>query len=362
MARKPRILFILKHRLQSGGGQTVLKHSGLYNSASFVCNMLGARGYNVTLVQVVDNNDIDREVTRHAPDVVIIEALWVVPEKFHVLRKLHPHVRWVVRLHSELPFLANEGVAFDWINQYVRQPNVFVSTNSRTAQRDLEAYLDAKPSLLLASAPSALRDKLIYLPNYYPVRSSARTTRSFLRRGDLFHVGCFGAIRPMKNHLIQAAAAVRFAERHGLHCRFHVNAARTEQKGEVVLKNLRAFFHGLGSRHQLVEHGWLERDEFLALVGQMHIGLQVSFSETFNIVSADFVSEDVPIVVSSEVDWMPRFFTADPNDVKSMVAAMERTMWYDRSWTWLDWPRRELRKVVKDAERVWIHAMDAFGV
>ena len=348
MARLPRVLFILKLR-QPSGSYSALKHSGLYNSATFVKDLLARHGFEVKLVQVVDNNDIDRHVTQFRPDIAIIEALWVVPDKFTILQKLHPKVRWVIRLHSELPFLANEGVALEWVNQYLTHPNVYISANSPTAHRDLCEYVRAKAGKLL--------HKLIYLPNYYPVTMRARTTKSYLWKGDTVDVGCFGAIRPMKNHLLQAAAAVQFAEKHGLRCRFHVNAGRVEQKGEVVLKNLRAFFAGLKGKHELVEHGWLDRGDFLALVRTMHLGLQVSFSETFNIVSADFVGEDVPIVTSAEVSWMPNVFTASPTDTATIVRAMERALHYDRHWSWLEWPRRALRKVVRESEHIWIQAL-----
>jgi hypothetical protein len=37
----------------------------------------------------------------------------------------------------------------------------------------------------------------------------------------------------------------------------------------------------------------------------MDIGLQLSFTESFNIVSADFVNHGVPIVVSDAIKWLP---------------------------------------------------------
>jgi hypothetical protein len=349
---KPRTLFILKYRHQSGGSKTLLKHSGLFNSAMFVHEMLLANGYDSRLVQVIDNNEIDRQVTLNKPDVVIIEALWVVPEKFEVLRKLHPNVKWIIRLHSELPFLSNEGIAMDWINRYVVQPNVFVSANSERAQRDLSKYL-------AAHANTELKDKLVYLPNYYPTSKNAVGSKLFVN-GDTINVGCFGAIRPMKNHLLQAAAAVQYAEKHGLRCNFHINAGRVEARGDEVLKNLRAFFDGLGTKHNLVEHGWLDRRDFLQLVKTMDIGLQASLSETFNIVSADFVSQDVPIVTSSEVSWMPKFFVASPTDTESIVCAMERTLFYDRHFIWTEWQWRAMKKYVTQSERVWLHTLPKF--
>lgn len=350
MHKKPKVLFILKYRHHSGG-YGLLKHSGLFNSATFVHDMLRKNGYNSKLEQVVDNNEIDKYVTKHKPDIVIVEALWVVPEKFNVLRKLHPKVKWIIRLHSELPFLANEGIALDWINKYVKQDNVFVSANSTRAQHDLKNYLSA--------IDKKLSHKLVYLPNYYPTQKNAVESKLFTR-GDVLNVGCFGAIRPMKNHLIQAAAAVEFAERLGLRCVFHINAGRIEARGDEVLKNLRAFFDGLNGKHRLIEHGWLDRPEFLKLVKTMDIGLQVSLSETFNIVSADFVSQDVPIVTSREVMWMPKFFVAAPNSTESIICAMKRTLFYDRHFIWTEWQWRAMKKYVNASEKVWLETLPKF--
>lgn len=352
MRKKPHVLFILKHRHHSGG-KGLLKHSGLYNSATFVHDMLRKNGYTSTLEQVVDNNEIDKYVTLHRPDIVIIEALWVVPEKFQVLRKLHPNVKWIIRLHSELPFLANEGIAMDWINKCIVQDNVFISANSTRSQHDLRNYLKAKNK--------KIADKLIYLPNYYPTSKNAVDGKLF-NKDDVINVGCFGAIRPMKNHLIQAAAAVEFAERKNLRCRFHINAGRVEARGDEVLKNLRAFFEGFGGKHTLVEHGWLSRNDFLKLVKNMDIGLQVSLSETFNIVSADFVSQDVPIVTSAEVTWMPKFFVANPTSTESIICAMNRTLFYDRHFIWTEWQWRAMKKYVNKSEKVWLHTLPKFIV
>lgn len=347
----PKVLFILKYRHQSGGERAILKHSGLYNSATFVHEMLIANGYNSTLVQVVDNNEIDKYVTLHKPDLVIIEALWVVPEKFQILQKLHPRVKWIIRLHSELPFLANEGIAMEWINKYITLQNVFVSANSERSYRDLCNYiLTRDPGLV---------NKVVYLPNFYPTEKNAVIGRSASDSG-VIDIGCFGAIRPMKNHLLQAAAAVEFANRKGLHCRFHINSGRVEARGDEVLKNLRAFFNPLFGRHKLVEHPWMDRAEFLDLVKTMDIGLQVSLSETFNIVSADFVSQDVPIVTSSEVGWMPKFFVASPTNTESIIRAMSRTLFYDRHFVWTEWQWRAMRKYVRKSEKIWLGTLPTF--
>ncbi len=343
--KKPKVLFLLKLRHTSGGtGSTVLKSSGLRNSAMFCKDMLIEHGYKAKLVELVDNNSIDREVHQYKPDVVVIEALWVVPEKFNILRKLHPNVKWIIRVHSKITFLAGEGHAIEWINRCAQMKNVYVSMNSPQAHQNFVDYFRAKD-------PSGrLGTKLVYLPNFYPVKDTKLSSPTC---GDVVNVGCFGAIRLLKNPVAQAFAAIRYAEEVGKKCRFHVNAGRLEH-GEASLNNLRALFNNFHGKHELVEHDWLEREPFLALVRSMDIGLQLSLSESFNIVAADFVSEGVPIITSPEIDWMPPIFTASPTDIDDIVTTMHRTMFYVKYFRWLNLSKRLLRRYVAHAELTWL--------
>ena len=50
----------------------------------------------------------------------------------------------------------------------------------------------------------------------------------------------------------------------------------------------------------------------MAMVAQMNICMQVSLSESFNIVAADAVSQEVPLVGSPAISWLPRQSQADP--------------------------------------------------
>jgi hypothetical protein len=125
----------------------------------------------------------------------------------------------------------------------------------------------------------------------------------------------------LKNQLIQAMAAICLADKLGKVLRFHVNVARIEAHGLNVYKNLKALFEG--SRHQLVTHGWLNHPEFLDLVAFMDLGMQVSFSETFDIVAADFVYASVPVVGSSEVLWLNKDYIATCTDMNDIVEKLE---------------------------------------
>lgn len=296
---KPKILFICKQRPARYGASY-----GLLNSCKFLCNALNELGAEAKLVEVVDNNSIDREVHKFKPSHVFIEALWVVPEKFDVLIPLHSNVQWHVRLHSNTPFIANEGIAIEWIKKYAllqkKYPQFHISPNSSRMINDLQKSLNIP---------------MIYSPNIYQPDLKPTVEKNSIP--GVIQIGCFGAIRPLKNQLIQAMAAISFAEKTGKVLHFHMNHSRLEQNGDNVYKNLTSLFEG--SKHKLITHEWMSHEEFLKLIGQMDLGLQVSFSETFNIVAADFTYMNVPLVGSEEIEWLNSLYQSDTTYIDDII-------------------------------------------
>jgi hypothetical protein len=343
-----RVLFITKrgqiYSKEYSSGEYVLS-SGLRNSAQFVVDALIANGLEAKLAQVVDNNDIDREVTHYKPSHVMIEALWVIPEKFEILHRLHPTVQWVIRLHSEIPFLAQEGMAMDWLCRYLDYPNVLIAFNSIRTRDDFRRLLTAK------YGEEAVTARTLYLPNCYDVLPIVEPVPK-PDAGIAVDIGCFGAIRPLKNQLLQAVAAIVFADSRGLRLRFHINCTRVEQKGDPVLNNLGALFKH--SSHELIQHEWHAHSDFLAIVRTMDVGLQVSFTETFNIVSADFASLGVPVVVSNEIPWVANFYKVpSPTSLEDIISKLEFA--YDtRSGSPRIINHAQLRHVAFHAEIEWL--------
>lgn len=313
----PKVLFISKKRNDPYGISY-----GLYNSATFVTNYVGEYlGFETRFVQAVDGNEIDRVVTGYDPSHVVLEALWATPAKMDELMSLHRHRNrvWVIRTHSKFSFLANEGMACSWLwgYQHVSRKhhyNLILAPNTEGEAKDLAEVFDFGPGAQ-------------WLPNIYRPQPTDLPI-SIEKAADTLDVGCLGAIRPMKNTLTQAIAAMKYCDRNNLRLRFHVNGNRLEQKGEAVHNNMRSLFAG-HSGHELVEHRWRPHDEFIALVKGLDLGMQVSFSETFCIVAADFVSNGIPFVGSKEVPFLPGSLQADPTSTESIVTAMGRALgWY----------------------------------
>lgn len=326
------------------------KFSGLFNSARLVSEMLSKNGIESVVETARDNNDIDRLVTKHKPTHCIIEAYWVVPEKFAILSKLHPTVSWIIRIHSEMSFWATEGVAIEWSMKYLDYPNVKLAPNSERLNIDLITALSVKYGSL-----DRFSDKVVYLPNFYPPENRQKSVRKRKKSKDL-HVGCFGALRPMKNQLIQAVAAIKYADKVGQKLKFHINGNRVEGGGEPVLKNLRNLFSNANNGFELIEHAWQPHSQFLEVLDKIDIGLQVSFTESFNIVAADMVTMNIPVVTSPEIGWVHSLFHADPTNTDSIVCAMYKSQFLGRVGTRIN--RYKLEQFVDESAYIWVNYFD----
>jgi hypothetical protein len=316
-----KLLFILKRRedYSAPTHATIGLSTGLYNSAKFMVDMMNDMNIESVIEVAIDNNCIDRLVTQHKPTHVIVEALWVVPSKFSVLTKLHPNVKWIIRLHSEMPFMSGEGMAMDWIGDYSDFENIILGINAPRMLKEISLYLQTRNSW----SDEETKKKVIYLPNFYP---QDYVYKSFNKDKEHIDVACFGAIRPLKNQLLQAYAAIDFANKIGKKLKFHINAGRIEMNGNPVIHNLKGLFQQIHQTgHELINHVWTPREDFLMTCASMDIGMQCNFSETFNIVSADLISQGVPIVGSSEIPWASFIYNADPNSSTSMTNALIRT-------------------------------------
>lgn len=344
-----KLLFILKYRdaaytdeNYNCGGLS----SGLLNSASFISNELPNLGIDAKLIQVIDNNCIDKEVTKYKPTHVIIEAYWVVPDKFAILTKLHPNIKWIIRNHSEIPFLATEGIAIDWTLEYLKYPNVYVSANSDRALHEMQ-------TMAVATYGFGYENRVVYLPNFY--KSPYINVVRSVNNSNTIKIGCFGAIRPLKNQLLQAVAAIDFANKYNKKLEFHINYSRIEGGGNNALKNIQALFKHIDpNKYKLVEHTWMPHKSFVDLCKKMDIVLCVSFTETFCIVAADCVGVDTPVVASSEVRWTVGYSQADPTSSEDIVSKMSLA-WNTRKTGILQWLNKSsLNHNVELAKKQWV--------
>lgn len=296
-----KILFILKTNETSGGSGSFISKSGLTNAARFVVDAINKfQDIEAWLIQVKDQNGIFGQIVNYSPNIVMIEAVWVTPAKLQDLINQFPHIRFIVKIHSRIPFIAMEGNVVDWIKQY--QQIAEVSFNNKQTARDMQR----------------IGINNVYLPNIYP-NIEYRNCEPIEKKHH-YKIGCFGSIRPFKNQLAQAWAAILFANKRNATVHFYINGTGVEQNGDSVLKNIRALF--TGTRHRLIEINWLDHEDFINLIKQMDACMQVSYTESFNLVTADAILAHVPAVVSDQIDWIT-CRKANPNSESDIADILE---------------------------------------
>lgn len=318
----------------------MIKHpwqgAGLHQSTEFVAEGLRQHHIEAKVVDVIDGNYIDNAIFTHQPNIVILEALWATPSKMKVIKELYPKIKFFVHLHSNIPFLALEGCAIEWLLGY-DSLGIGVIANSKYAYQALKTVITTQ-----------CFQSLTFLPNVYTFKAH----RPIKRDEGSIHIGCFGAIRPMKNQLIQAMAAIEFARRIGKYLYFYVNSSRIETGGDNVLKNLRALFLSPFTSGILIEDEWRKHDNFVSYLRTLDFGMQVSMSETFNITSADYTAAGLPMVVSDEIPWASRFNRAKVDDIESIT---DRMLQVYKKPCLVRWNQTLLSWYSADAIKKWVH-------
>jgi hypothetical protein len=107
--------------------------------------------------------------------------------------------------------------------------------------------------------------------------------------------------------------------------------------------------------HELVEHPWVAHRQLLELLRTMDIGLQVSFSETFNIVAADYAVAGLPIVVSPEISWATPWCQAEPTDAEDIFRKMGRVTCWGLGWLFKRLNLLGLRRFSEDSKARWLY-------
>lgn len=249
----------------------------------------------VTKISVDQTAQIDLAIQRFKPQKIIFQAIWITHDEIVRLQTKYPRKKFYVHLHSNIPFLSVEGYAFDKINE-ARKLNLGLICNDRRAAMALDG---------------------IHLPNVYNAEFMGIVPKE---PKDHIDVVCAGSLRPMKNQVIQAIAAINYAKASKKKLNFHMNIERSEG-GNEILSNLKALFRA-HPEHSLLSVPWLEHRDFIKFLTKMDVGLQVSMSESFNIVAADYVAAGLPMVVSDEISWASNEIKAKTGDADSILWKM----------------------------------------
>jgi hypothetical protein len=155
------------------------------------------------------------------------------------------------------------------------------------------------------------------LPNLYNLGDIQTVPVKHQWHSGILRIGSFGAIRPLKNTMSAAGAALQLSHQLKTAVEFWISSNRVEGGAGCVLNAIEEML--AGTHVKIVHCPWQPWPEFRDTVAKVHLHLQPSYTESFNITVADAVSVGVPSVVSPAIWWAPKSWHADPDDVGDMV-------------------------------------------
>lgn len=339
--KNKKLLFILKKKNNYGISNSA--PYGLKTSCSLVAKCLEPYHIESKIVEIIDGNCIDREIHHFRPNFVILEAIHCPPYKLKELLKKYYGTTFSVRIHSKFPFLAQERMALEWLSEY-----------NDLANKYKNFIISANSSEFIEQINNVLGYNIIRLSNCYPVDKTKSNKRCV---GEILDIGCFGAMRILKNQLFQAVCAIYFADRMEKTLRFHVNDSSTfEREGHSILHNLINLFKNL--KHQLIIHPWENHDDFIKMVKKMDLGMQVSFTESYNIVAADMVNQGIPVVGSNEIEFLSSCYQADPNDFEGIYNKLKFAVY--NKWLGIHGVNKiKLKNNTESAIKTWLEFLNS---
>jgi hypothetical protein len=321
-----------------------VSHIGLGVTAMNTAKSLRSMGHSAEVWPIVSSQELRTRLIAIAASKpathVVISAPWIPTLELASLANDFPDTHFLVTCHSNLGFLQADPSAMRLVREGVELERT--TWNFRVA---------ANNERLVNWLTDAYRVPATWVPNLYHLDHTAAIPRDGFKGGTL-RIGAFGATRPLKNFMTAAGAAVQIAHALRADMELWMSSGRNEGGGSVN-EAIRQMIAGL-PHVKLVETGWQTWPQFRQTVRNMHLLLQPSYTETFNVVTADGVAEGVASVVSDAIEWAPENWKARCDDVDDIAKTGIRLL-RDKSA-----PRKGLRALQKynqRAQRAWEHLL-----
>lgn len=238
---------------------------------------------------------------------VIISAPWIPTVSLQAMLMAFPQVHFTVVSHSNVGFLMADpnGIKLlrDGLQLQGGYHNFSLAGNS-------QKFVDAWRHMYGTT--------IAFLPNLYNVQGMKAVGERMPWHQGVLRIGIFGATRPLKNMVSASAAAVQISKRLKTDVEIWTSSGREEGGGDTVSRAIGEIVSGLAGV-KLVRSGWQSWSGFRQVVSSMHLLLQPSYTESFNMVTADGVHEGVASVVSDAIDWVPESWIAHADKVDDIA-------------------------------------------
>lgn len=298
-----RLVFAYKNFAQAAGHRHI-SHIGLGVAALNTAKVLRALGIEVDVWAIIGSRDLRNRLatTSGAPIThVVISAPWLPTLEVQALTVDYPNIQWAMNVHSNVGFLQADASGVQRFREALH-----------LEQATHNFHVSGNSPRFVAWAQEAFQLPCLWLPNLYYLDSHVPSDREPWQRGTL-RIGSFSAVRPLKNMMTAAAAALHIGVTMRADVEFWLNSGRTEGGGNTVEGAIKALYAGL-PHAKVIEQPWQPWPQFRETVKHMACLLQPSYTESFSMVAADAISVGVPVVVSPAIYWAPARWRAEPDD------------------------------------------------
>jgi hypothetical protein len=260
--------------------------------------------HNVDIVNAIDGYF---ERTGERLTHVVISAPWLSEHDLKALLYHFPYIHFVILSHSNVGFLQADFEGVRLIRKYVELSGAFTNLSVGGNSEKFVHWLRR-----------AFHKDAVLLPNLYPLERKHMKPLPYLDGVTPIKIGAFGAVRPQKNFMTAAGAAVIIHKHLRVPVEFHMSMGGEEDWTSTAIEHLLE-----RSGVTLVRHPWRYWDDFIEVVSGMDLMIQVSYTESFNMITADGINAGVPSVVSSAIDWAPALWTGNADDAVEVAAIGE---------------------------------------
>ena len=272
------------------------RSTGLSNNTRQCAAVLNEEGYRAIAMCLTDLPRSDGSqgphiwgpwMAEHAPRMVVVSALCTPPEDLEALARKFRDTIWVQRIHSNLAWLFQSGDFYKTmqvLEMSRRLPNVKL------------AFVSPYESARLHGAGL---HNVVCMPNVTvaPVADTPRRGPARNRRVELSAIFAVRLLKHPSGHVL-ASALVNARRRACLHMQF----TRTDHRHY----NERCKMFANACQLPLVEEPYRDHADFCAWLGSsIHVGLQLSMTESFNYVAVEHMSEGIPVVASEAIPFVP---------------------------------------------------------
>jgi glycosyltransferase involved in cell wall biosynthesis len=234
---------------------------------------------------------------------IVIMAPWITPLDLQALLKWFPDKEFTVKAHCNVAAMYGDYRSIGNFRNYADLLNDFSNLT-----------ISGNSGSFVSWFSEAYGVNTFLLPDLYSVHHIDRDEKTNCPH---LRLGSFGALRPEKNVPSAVAAGILIQQRLQVSVSFHINIGG-ETKGKEIINTIDQMSQGIPG-FDLVKHRWMPWSDFTKLVRTMDLLFQPSFTESFNIVTADGVSVGVPSVVSSAVRWVPEDWKANPDSPSDLA-------------------------------------------